>query len=191
MTMIASGKNLILRDRLPSDVDRFIYWQTHGEWRLLDAPWEGKYTSLTEEQEADLRTKFLELCAEELPLPRKSVMIAMKDNRPIGWVVRSGEDRTPDTWTVGIDICEDDMLNKGLGTEALGLWVDYLFTNSNVHRIGLDTFSFNPRMRHVAEKLGFVPEGMQREVLQWDGQWLDLVHFGMLRAEWEEKRLIR
>ena len=189
MAIIASGNNLILRDRAPSDVDYFIYWQTHGEWRLLDAPWEGKHTSLTEEQEADLRTQFLELCAEEPPLPRKSVMIAMKDNRPIGWVVRSGEDRTPDTWTVGIDICEDDMLNKGLGTEALGLWVDYLFANSNVHRIGLDTWSFNPRMRHVAEKIGFVAESTQREVIRWDGQWLDQVHFGILRAEWEEKRL--
>lgn len=186
MTVIASGDKIILRDRLSSDVERFIYWQTHGEWRLLDAPWEGKHTLLSEEQEANLRKWFLELCVEELPSPRESVIIAAKDNRPIGWVIRHGEKRTPDMWTVGIDICEDDMLNKGLGTEALGLWVDYLFTNSNVHRIGLDTWSFNPRMKHVAEKVGFIAESIQREVIQWNGQWLDLVHFGILRAEWEE-----
>lgn len=191
MTVIASGDNLVLRDRLQSDVDAFIYWQTHGEWRLLDAPWEGVQTSLTAEQEANLRKQFLELCAEELPSPRKTAIAARKDGYPIGWVSRYGEDRMPDTWMVGIDICEDDTLNKGLGTEALGLWVDYLFANSTVHRIGLDTWSFNPRMSRVAEKLGFVPEGVQREVLQWDGQWLDSVHFSMLRAEWEEDQMKR
>ena len=189
MTVIASGDNLILRDRLQSDVDRFIYWQTHGEWRLLDAPWEDSHTSLTAELEASLRTQFLESCAEELPSPRKAAIIAEKDGRPLGWVIRSGEDRMPDTWMVGIDICEDDTLNKGLGTEALGLWVDYLFANSTIHRIGLNTWSLNPRMRHVAKKLGFIPEGVRREVRRWDGKWLDFVHFGMLRTEWEEKRL--
>ena len=191
MAVITTGNRVILRDRLQSDADRFIYWQTHGEWRLLDAPWEGVQTSLTGEQEAVLRTQFSKSYTEELPSPRKRIFIARKDNCPIGWVSRYGEDRTPDAWMVGIDICEDDLLNKGLGTEALGLWVDYLFANSTVHRIGLDTWSFNPRMRHVAEKLGFVPEGSQREARQWNGQWLDLVHFGMLRAEWEQKRVNR
>src|SRR3989304_1674539 len=91
--------------------------------------------------------------------------------------------RTPDTWMVGIDICEDDALNKGLGAEALGLWVDYLFPRSTVQPISPETWAFNPRMSRVAGKLGFVPEGVQREVLQWDGRWLNLVHFGILRAE--------
>jgi hypothetical protein len=31
--MLASGSKVLLRDRVPSDVDRWIYWQTHGEWR--------------------------------------------------------------------------------------------------------------------------------------------------------------
>jgi RimJ/RimL family protein N-acetyltransferase len=187
MTLIAAGDNIVLRDRIRSDVDTFIYWQTHGEWRLLDAPWEGVWSSLTEEKETELRRQFLESCSEGLPSPRKTVIIAGQDNLPIGWVTSYSVERKPDTLMVGIDICEDNMLNEGLGMEALGLWVDYLFSNSTLHRIGLDTWSFNPRMRRVAEKLGFVAEGRQREMLQWDGKWLDLVHFGMLRAEWEDK----
>jgi len=187
MTVIASGDNLVLRDRLQSDVDTFIRWQTHGEWRLFDAPWEGVQTLLSAKQEANLRTQFLESCAEELPSPRKTAIIAGKDNLPLGWVNRYGEDRMPDTWMVGISIVFADALNKSLGTEALGLWVDYLFANSTVHRIGLDTWSLNPRMSRVAEKLDFIPEGVQREVLQWDGQWLDFIHFGILRSEWEKK----
>ena len=41
MVIIVEGEKVILRDRLESDVDLFIFWQTHGEWRFLDAPREG------------------------------------------------------------------------------------------------------------------------------------------------------
>jgi RimJ/RimL family protein N-acetyltransferase len=187
MPEIASGNRVVLRDRLSSDVDAFIHWRTHGEWRLLDAPWQGISTSLTSQEEARLREQFLASSAEQ-PYRRKMAVIAAKEGRPVGWVNRYGEPRSPDTIMVGIDICEDDVLNKGFGTEALGLWVAYLFSSSGAHRIGLDTWSFNPRMIHVAAKLGFASEGRQREVLQWEGRWLDLVHFGLLRSEWEQIR---
>ena len=187
MAVIASGCNIILRDRLSSDVDAFIHWRTHGEWRLLDAPWQGVRTSLTPQEEAHLREQSLASCVEQ-PSPRKMAIIAMKDGRPLGWVNRYSEPHSSNTLMVGIDICEDDALNRGFGTEALGLWVGYLFLDSGVHRLGFDTWSFNPRAIRVAERVGFVHEGAQREVLQWEGQWLNLVHFGMLRTEWEARR---
>ncbi len=87
---------------------------------------------------------------------------------------------------IGVVIFEDEYLSKGFGTEALQLWINYLFTHSDEHRLGLDTWSFNQRMLHVAEKLGFQLEGSQRELQFWQGQWLDLVHFGLLREEWEK-----
>jgi len=184
--ILITGRRLCLREDIPADVDVYLRWQIHGQWRLLDAPWEGVRTSYTEAEEAQYRQRFLEGLAEDLPSPRKQVVIALLDERPIGWVNRYGEQRFPDTWMVGIDICEDDLLEQGLGTEALGLWVEYLFANSTIHRLGLDTWSFNPRMMRVAEKLGFTPEGAQRQVVQWKGQWLDMIHYGMLREEWEK-----
>ena len=94
----------------------------------------------------------------------------------------------PHVCFVGIDICEDAYLNRGLGTEALRLWVNHIFSTSDVHKIGLETWSFNPRMIRVAEKAGFVREGCQREIRQWQGEWLDLVQFGILREEWQEEQ---
>lgn len=176
-----------MRDRLPTDVDYYLCWQIHGQWRLLDAPWEGVQTSFTQAEEAQYRQRFLEGLAENLPFPRKSAVVTMLDGRPIGWVSRYGDQHYLDAWMVAIDICEDDCLERGLGTEAMRLWVDYLFTNSTIHRLGLDTWSFNPRVMRVAEKLGFIPEGLQREVLQWQGEWQNFIHYGMLRAEWEKK----
>ncbi len=89
---------------------------------------------------------------------------------PLGWVNRYGEQENPRVRYVGIDICEDAYLNRGLGTEALRLWIDHLFATSDVHKLGLETWSFNPRMIRVAEKVGFVYEGRQREVRQWQGE---------------------
>jgi RimJ/RimL family protein N-acetyltransferase len=186
MCIIASGERVVLRDRQTSDVESYLRWQTHGEWRLYDAPWENEDVPRTAEEEEAFRERFLEKCRQELPMPRKWAMIATLEGEPLGWVNRYGDKSFP-AYRVGIDVCEDAYLNQGIGTEALGLWVNYLFANSGVHRIGLDTWSFNGRMMRVAEKAGFVLEGAERELMQWQGKWLDLVHFGMLRKEWKKR----
>lgn len=182
--ILASGKKVLLRDPLPSDADQYIHWMRRGEWRQFDAPWENEDDALTAVKAAELKQRFLDRCAEEPPQLRVRAFIATVDDVPIGWVSRYGETRFPRVWSIGIDICDDRHLNRGLGTEALSLWIDYLFSNSDLHRLGLDTWSFNTRMAHIARKLGFVFEGAQRELIEWQGQWLDLLHFSMLRSEW-------
>jgi RimJ/RimL family protein N-acetyltransferase len=186
--ILATGKIVLVRDRLPADVENFIHWQTHGEWRSYDAPWEGIQESLTADQEAKLRQKFLEKCAADLPMPRTSAIIANRDDHPLGWVTRYAQERFPDAWFVGIDICEDASLGQGIGTEALVLWMGYLFENSSIHRISLDTWSLNPRMVRVAGKADLTYEGAQRETLLWKGQWFDFVHFGTTRKEWDTRK---
>jgi RimJ/RimL family protein N-acetyltransferase len=73
---------------------------------------------------------------------------------------------------------------RGLGTEATRLVVDYAFGVVGVHRIQLDVYAFNPRARHVYEKVGFVYEGTMREALLWDGEWVDCHLMGMLSSDW-------
>ena len=184
---LAIGDRVQLRDGTPADADAYVRWLTEGEWRQYDAPWEDQNIVYTPERLAGQRQKFLAECAQAPLDPRARALIATRDNTPIGRVTRYAHARSPHAWCVGIDICEDAYLNRGLGTQALGLWVDYLFTHSTIHRLGLDTWSLNPRMRRVAAKVGFVYEGAQRQLLEWQGEWLDLLHFGMLRSEWEQR----
>ena len=182
------GEKISLRDRLPTDVETFLSWQTRGEWRGYDAPWEGNpdITSPTK-KEAYKKCYLEKIIDKQQTQPRKRAVIITQEGKPLGWVNRYEKPRSPQIWYIGIDICEDSYLNKGIGTEALSLWIQYLFTNSNIHKISLDTWSFNPRMMRVARKLGFVYEGAERELIEWQGEWLDLVHFGLLRREWKEK----
>lgn len=185
---IASGTRVVLRDPQPSDADRWVYWRDHGSWREYDAPWEALIPALTEEQQERTRRSFLERCSEERPSPRSTAIIAVSGNVPVGSVTRYAEKRFPDAWYVGISICEDAYLNQGIGSEALALWVDHLFAHSDIHRIGLRTYSFNERMLRVAEKVGFAREAVERELIRWRGEWLDRMSYGMLRREWEARR---
>lgn len=186
--LIVRGRDVSLRDRLPADVERFIHWQTHGEWRDYDAPWEHQADILSREERDQIAQRYLETCTEERPLPRKRAVIVSHDDELIGWVNRYGHERFPDVWYLGIAIGEDSWLNRGVGTTALRLWVDYLFTYSTIHKLALDTWSLNQRMMRVAEKLGFVDEGTERELIQWQGAWHDRIHYGILRGEWEQRR---
>lgn len=45
-----------------------------------------------------------------------------------------------------------------------------------LHRISLEVYAFNPRARHVYEKVGLVHEGTGWEALLFDGRWID-VHY--------------
>jgi RimJ/RimL family protein N-acetyltransferase len=73
---------------------------------------------------------------------------------------------------------------RGLGTEASRLALGHAFGVVGVHRVELQVYDFNPRARHVYEKLGFVHEGTMRDALRWDGQWVDCHLMGLLAADW-------
>jgi RimJ/RimL family protein N-acetyltransferase len=73
---------------------------------------------------------------------------------------------------------------RGLGSEAARLIIGYGFGVVGLHRIELEVFGFNPRARHVYEKIGFVHEGTKRDALRWDGEWIDCHCMALLRDEW-------
>ncbi|KGN40187.1 GNAT family N-acetyltransferase [Knoellia aerolata] len=73
---------------------------------------------------------------------------------------------------------------RGLGTEATRLVVDHGFRVLGLHRITLEVFDFNPRARHVYEKVGFVHEGTGREALLFDGEWVDVHYLAVIETDW-------
>ncbi|MFF4960298.1 GNAT family N-acetyltransferase [Streptomyces sp. NPDC001222] len=77
---------------------------------------------------------------------------------------------------------------RGLGTEATRLIVGYGFERLGLHRISLEVYAFNPRARRVYEKVGFVPEGVLRDALLWEGERVDAVVMSILAPDWFEHR---
>jgi len=72
---------------------------------------------------------------------------------------------------------------RGLGTEAVRLTVGHAFA-VGLHRVELEVYDFNPRARHVYEKVGFVHEGTRREALRFEDGWVDCHVMGLLATQW-------
>jgi len=61
------------------------------------------------------------------------------------------------------------------------------FETLKLHRIELGVYDFNPCAQHVYEKVGFVKEGVCRDVLLWDGKYQSSITMSMLEDEWFAK----
>ncbi|MBN1858332.1 GNAT family N-acetyltransferase [Candidatus Bipolaricaulota bacterium] len=86
----------------------------------------------------------------------------------------------------GIMIGDPESREKGYGTEAGRLLIDYAFHELNLHRVGLRVFSFNKRAQAMYEKLGFVLEGIERESYFRHGGFHDTLMMAILDSEWSE-----
>lgn len=73
---------------------------------------------------------------------------------------------------------------KGIMREALEAVIDYGFEEMNLNRITLRVISSNERSLGLAQRLGFVEEGVMRESAFFDGRFIDDVMFSLLRSEW-------
>lgn len=74
---------------------------------------------------------------------------------------------------------------RGLGTRAVGLMLERLFSLPFLHRVWLVTASSNLASQAVARKLGFTLEGVLREHYLLQGERVDQQAWGLLRREWE------
>jgi RimJ/RimL family protein N-acetyltransferase len=81
-----------------------------------------------------------------------------------------------------------EYFGRGLGTEATRLVLAHAFETVGLHRIELEVYAFNPRARHVYEKVGFVHEGTKRQALLWAGEWDDAHLMAILAGEWSRHR---
>ncbi|KMJ57634.1 GCN5 family acetyltransferase [Bacillus sp. LL01] len=63
--------------------------------------------------------------------------------------------------------------DRGLGTEATKLMVDYVFDHTALSQLTLSVFAFNQRAIKVYEKVGFVLESVDKNELEYEGEWID------------------
>ncbi|MCU1533777.1 MAG: N-acetyltransferase [Glaciihabitans sp.] len=96
-------------------------------------------------------------------------------------------------WSEADDSCNFRILvgpagrDRGLGSEATRLLVDYAFQNTTLNRIELGVYAFNPRALRVYGRAGFVVEGRRRDALKFDGEYIDEIAMAVLRADWESR----
>jgi RimJ/RimL family protein N-acetyltransferase len=173
------GKSVILRPVKRSDISYFLKWFNDQEviqYLCLYLP----MTEMAEE-------KYI----EELGTTRAKSdvrfvieVIEGASTKPIGNCGLHEINAKDHSANFGIVIGEKDYWNKGYGTEATRLVINYGFQELNLHRISSAAFDFNERSIKLHKKVGFREEGRLREAMFKNGQYHDEVQFGILREEW-------
>ena len=102
----------------------------------------------------------------------------LADNRPIFSMI----ERATGAFIGNIELCDfadggatlgvsvtPAMQNRGFGTEAIRRILAFGFETLGLEFVRLNVYSFNPRARHVYEKLGFVATDFRENAAEADG----------------------
>lgn len=180
------GHKICLRDWILEDIGAYRMWQKPGmPWQALDGPY---YRSQVDEsnQLADRLTEKIK--NSEFHTPRSQLVVAdALTKNLIGTVSSYWESKETNWLCAGISIYDHEKWGQGIGWEALGLWIDYLFVNHpEIVRLDMRTWSGNIGLINLAKKLGFIEEARFRNARVVDGKYFDGLGFGILRQEWVE-----
>ncbi|MFA6808065.1 MAG: GNAT family protein [Eubacteriales bacterium] len=85
-----------------------------------------------------------------------------------------------------IGIGNKDYFGKSYGTDALAVFIKYLFNQWNFHRITAETWDGNQRAIACYQKLGFQIEGKLRDGYYVHGKYRDVVVLGLLKKDFQQ-----
>ncbi|MDF9876496.1 GNAT family N-acetyltransferase [Cellulosimicrobium cellulans] len=189
--LYAAGARTRLRGWRADDLAAYRGWlRPEHEWHR----WDGPYYPVPDDAASDAAVARLSRAAaaqaarpdglDDDGLPPRRVVVADEEDRLVGtcsWYWESAETQ----WArVGIGLYDPAVRGRGLGRDALGAWISYLFSVTDWVRLDLATWSGNAAMLGAARALGLVEEGRSRDARVVDGVRHDAVVLGVLRREW-------
>lgn len=170
------GDRIYLSPRNSDDVEIFTEWL--NDFKTTDYLGRSSIvTTLYDEK------KYLE---ENATAEASFVIITINDNKMIGTVSLEGINHINRCATLGIFIGDEDFRNKGYGTEAIKLILEYGFKYLNLKNIKLDLMEFNERALKCYKKCGFKEYGRRRKCKFIDGEYYDTIEMDILKEEFNE-----
>ena len=172
------GEKIALRGLTRADLEHVRRW-----WDNAEAT---RYMETGSRPGTETALEAFYKLATDTPNAVVFVIVDRATQKPIGssglyeifWPGRRAEFR--------IMIGESSAFDKGLGTEATRLTVDYAFIRLNMEVVHLGVNSDNLRAVRAYEKAGFVREGLRRKFVYARGTYHDAVVMSILREEYLE-----
>ena len=121
---------------------------------------------------------------------RSNLVLAIcdkKGDRHIGNVALENIDTLNQSAEFAILVGDKTMWGKGVGKEAARLIIEHGFKELNLHRVYCGTAENNIGMQKLAVALGMKEEGRRREAMYKNGKRVDVIEYGLLRADYAEK----
>lgn len=147
------GKNIYLAPKTIEDAEKYAEWL--NDFRTTDYLGKsGKIMTLEKERE------YLETHIDDEATLN---IITLSEDKLIGTVGIENIDHLNKRGTLGIFIGDVEEREKGYGTEAINLILDYGFNYLNLNNIKLDVVEFNERAIACYKKCGFKECGRRRK----------------------------
>lgn len=116
---------------------------------------------------------------------------AREDDRLIGKALIEYVDWSNGNGYIRLGIGEAESRRRGYGSQALSMLLRYAFGELNLFRVTAVVPAYNEGAIHLFQKFGFMEEVRRRKALFRDGEFWDVIGFGLLNAEWQESVLAR
>ena len=113
-------------------------------------------------------------------------IITLNDDKPIGTITLSAIDHVDRIATLGILIGDKNSREKGFGTDAIKLILDYGFSYLNLNSINLTVLEFNQAAIKCYKKCGFKDAGRLRKSRFVNGKYYDQLKMDILAEEFRE-----
>lgn len=175
---ILQGKRLVLRPPQESDKQDRLADGRNPEFRHMVGGDPHTWSPLTE---IEVEQWYIQLCREPLQ------WVIDVAGRCIGVAQLHSLDLANRRARYAIGIFEPAYWDRGLGTEATRLVLQYAFEGLNLHRVDLRVLAFNYRAIACYEKCGFVQEGIERDGVFIGGEWQSDVMMSILEDEYRSQ----
>ncbi len=174
--MLFKGEKVSLRKMTMEDAPIYHKWQNDMKIAPLVNPFIDMHS--IDEVEETLRGM---LHADN----RKNYIIEhLKDEKPIGYTGLFNINHYHKNVECYIAICEEGYRGKGVGPEAMGLLMKYVFMEMNMHRLSLRVFAENKPAIGMYKRIGFQIEGHLRETRFHHGAWQDSYIMSILQEDY-------
>lgn len=110
-------------------------------------------------------------------------IIRKRDNKLIGNCGFNDINHIDRTATIGIFIGKSENQNKGYGSEALKILLNYGFGVLNLNNIDLHVFDFNEKAIACYKKVGFKEYGRRHDAYYVNGEYHDIISMEILKKD--------
>ncbi|MCU0642816.1 MAG: GNAT family N-acetyltransferase [bacterium] len=112
------------------------------------------------------------------------IIVEKETNQPVGQTAFFRIDYISRSAIFYLAILDPVHWSKGFGSEATKLMVDYAFKTLNLNRIQLHVCAENAPAIKIYERIGFNKEGVLRQAMFRNGNYVDFWVMGILKSDW-------
>lgn len=169
-----TGERVVLAPVREADLPAF--YEAHTAIRTR-----GAYFPLGVLSESTMKSRFAETGFWERE--EGTLLIRNRDGQMVGHIEFFPPVGYWDAFELSYQLYDDAHAGHGYTTEAVQLLVDYLFDTKKKHRIQLVIVPGNAASKRIAEKCGFVYEGLVRGAFFNAGRNHDVELYGLVRTD--------